>query len=74
MSGSKKIVLIVLGALSAILIVAQFVLGLLSKYGDSPTLLKTHEHLGYTAVVVILIYLFLSLATVAALPTTRRQP
>jgi hypothetical protein len=69
MSGPKKVVLILLGALSAILIVAQLVLGLMIRASASPTNLMAHKHLGYSTVAVVLTYVFLSLSTIAALPT-----
>jgi hypothetical protein len=72
MSGSKKILLIVLGALSAMLIVAQLVLGVLIKTTQNVRLVTPHEHLGYSTVVILLVYIFFSLATIAAIPTARR--
>ena len=68
MSGTTKAVLIVLGLLAAILIVAQLVLGQLIL-GGRADLIKAHQHSGYTAVVVSLVYIAGSIVTIAGLPT-----
>ena len=68
MNGTSKAVLIFLGALSALLIVAQLVLGQLIL-GGRADLIKAHQHSGYTAVVVGLLYIVGSLVTIASLPT-----
>jgi hypothetical protein len=60
-----RVVLIVLGVLSALLIVAQLVMGLLLANGQaSVALQKSHQHTGYLAVVVVLSYISLSLPQV----------
>ena len=71
-SGSKKVVLVVLGAITALFLVSQVVLGQLILSGRA-SLIKAHQHTGYTAVVLALVYLGLSLATIAALPARRRD-
>ena len=68
MSKTRKTVLIVLGVVSAILIVGQLVLGQLILSGRS-NLIKAHQHSGYTAVLVSLVYIIGSLMTLASLPT-----
>jgi hypothetical protein len=68
MSGTRKTALILLGTLAAILIVAQLVLGQLILGGQA-NLIKAHQHSGYTAVVVSLLYIGGSLASIAGLPT-----
>jgi hypothetical protein len=55
-----KTFLIVLGFLAAALIVGQLVLGQLIL-GGRADLVKAHQHSGYTAVVVALLYIGLSL-------------
>jgi hypothetical protein len=60
--------LIVLGFLSALLIIAQLVLGQLILNGANK-LIKVHQHSGYTAVGLALIYIFLSLSKIASMPS-----
>ena len=57
-----------IAGMAALLIVGQLVLGqlILSGRGD---LIKAHQHSGYTAVVVALIYIVLSLVWIASSPT-----
>lgn len=75
MSGSKKVLLVIFGALSAVMIVAQFVMGLLMfKY---PRMIEAHKHSGHMTVVVVLVYVFLSLTAVLSTPATsvtKREP
>lgn len=73
MSSSKKVVLILLGALTAVMVVVQLVMGKLLAAGDA-RLAAAHKHLGYTAVVVALVYVFLSLSAIAASPVRQREP
>jgi cytochrome b561 len=61
--------LIVLGFLSALLIIAQLVLGQLILNGADKKLIKIHQHSGYTAVGLALIYIFLSLSKIASMPS-----
>jgi hypothetical protein len=71
MSSAKKTVLLVLGGLSALGVVSQLVLGqlILGGRGD---LVKMHQHSGYTTVALVLLYLALSLSTLASMPTTKQ--
>ena len=50
-SGSKKATLLILGALAALFLVSQVVLGQLILGGRSD-LIKAHQHTGYTTVVL----------------------
>lgn len=72
MTSAKKAFLIGLGGLAAVFIVAQLVLGQLILSGRA-NLIKAHQHSGYTAVVVALVYIVASLAAIASVPT-RREP
>lgn len=55
--------LVILGSLSALLTVAQLVMGLLIKNGRAD--LKTaHQHSGETMVLVVLVYIALSLTAI----------
>jgi hypothetical protein len=59
--------LMIVGVLAAVLIVAQLVLGLLILQGQA-SLRTAHQHSGYLTVVVTLIYIGWSLATIATSP------
>lgn len=72
MSATKRTFLILLGSLAAVGLLAQVVLGQLILSGQTK-LIKTHQHTGYTTVVLGLIYLGASMAAIAALPV-RREP
>jgi uncharacterized membrane protein YdjX (TVP38/TMEM64 family) len=72
MTGMKKTVLLILGALSALLIVGQLVLGQLVLSGRRD-LIKAHQHSGYTAVVVALAYVVVSLVFILPLPIDRSK-
>jgi heme A synthase len=65
-----KPLLIILGTLSAFLIVLQVVLGLAMRSGQ-PSLATSHFHLGTTMAVVTLVYIALSLTAILSKP--RRQ-
>ena len=56
--------LIVLGLISAALIISQLVMGLLIVRGAT-NLVKAHQHSGYLAVTVSLVYIGFSLARIA---------
>jgi hypothetical protein len=72
MSGTKKAFLIILGALAALLIVGQLVMGQLIVSGrHDPGLLKAHQHSGYLTVVVVVLYVVASLVTLVTLPTRK---
>lgn len=62
-----KLLLMILGILSALLIVAQLVMGQLILSGQAEWV-KRHQHSGYLTVVVALAYIVLSLPTIASLP------
>jgi hypothetical protein len=62
--------LLILGFLSALLIIGQLVMGLLIASGQSH-LRTPHQHSGYLTVLVALLYIGLSLAVIASTP---RQP
>ncbi len=64
--------LLVLGFLSAVLIVFQLVLGLLILQGQA-TLRTAHQHSGYLTVAVSLVYIGLSLGTIASTPRPKRS-
>jgi cytochrome b561 len=66
MGGAKRIAVIVLGALSAVMIVAQFVMGLLMY--RFPKMIEAHKHSGHMTVVVVLVYVFLSLSAILTTP------
>jgi hypothetical protein len=72
MSATKRTFLILLGSLAALFLVAQLVLGQLLASGsqvmDWARLIKSHQHTGYVAVVLALVYVAASLASLAALP------
>ncbi|HEV3163742.1 MAG TPA: hypothetical protein VGZ22_06860 [Isosphaeraceae bacterium] len=63
-----KMVLMIGGVLAAILVFSQLVLGQLILSGRQD-LIKAHQHAGYTAVVVALIYIVGSLIAIASVPT-----
>lgn len=61
---SGRMFLILLGVVAALLIMGQLVLGQLILSGRV-NLVKAHQHSGYTAVLVSLVYIVLSLKTLA---------
>jgi hypothetical protein len=62
-----RVLLLILGALSAVLILAQLVMGQLIVQG-SVNLVKSHQHSGYLTVVVALCYIGLSLSFILSTP------
>jgi hypothetical protein len=62
-----KVFLLVLGFLAALLIVCQLVMGQLIV-GGGVKWIKAHQHSGYMTVVVTLLYIGFSLATIASGP------
>ncbi len=76
MNAKLKPALLILGALAAVLIVTQLIMGLLIVRGggsfDLNKLVKTHQHSGYLTVTVVLIYIALSLSAIASAPTRPR--
>ena len=59
--------LMIVGFLSAVLIISQLVMGLLILQGQA-TMRTAHQHSGYLTVAVSLIYIGWSLATIASTP------
>jgi hypothetical protein len=59
--------LLIAGFLSAVLIIAQLVMGLLILQGQA-SLRTAHQHSGYLTVAVTLIYIAWSLAALAGTP------
>jgi hypothetical protein len=66
-----KAFLMIMGVLSAVLIVAQLVMGQLILSGQSAWI-KRHQHSGYLTVVVVLVYIGFSLASIASMPKRER--
>jgi len=60
--------LLILGFLSAVLIIAQLVMGLLILQGQDPWWRKAHEHSGFLTVAVSLLYIAWSLAIIVRAP------
>jgi hypothetical protein len=67
-----KAFLMILGFLSAILIIAQLTMGQLIVSGRS-NLIKAHQHSGYLTVIVVLTYLALSLMAIASMPRREKK-
>jgi hypothetical protein len=65
--------LMILGFLSAALIIAQLTMGQLIVAGHNPNVIKAHQHSGYLTVVVSLIYILFSLLAIASMPR-REKP
>jgi hypothetical protein len=65
-----RVFLLILGTLSGLLIVAQLVMGqmLVSGVGDRAMWIKRHQHTGYLAVVLALVYIVFSLMVIASMP------
>lgn len=64
-----RVAVVILGALAALLILSQLVMGLMLANGQASTaLLASHKHTGYLAVVVVLSYIGLSLAVILSAP------
>jgi hypothetical protein len=62
-----KVFLLVLGFLAALLIVCQLIMGQLILSGGGKWI-KAHQHSGYMTVVVTLLYIGFSLASIASQP------
>jgi hypothetical protein len=69
MTSRLKLTLLLLGSFVAVLVIMQVVLGQLILSGRTD-LVKAHQHSGYTTVLMALLYIALSLRTIAGLPTT----
>jgi hypothetical protein len=73
-NGAMKAFLLVLGLLSAVLILGQLVMGQMIIYsGHLPRWTTTHRHSGYLTVVVSLVYIAVSLIVIATFPR-REKP
>lgn len=72
MSSASKTFLLILGVLTAVLIVAQLVMGQLILSGRA-NLIKAHQHSGYTTVVLAIVYIAFSLRAIASVPTRSRS-
>jgi hypothetical protein len=59
---------LILGFLSAALIVAQLVMGQLILSSHDPLWIKRHQHTGYLTVVVSLVYVVISMIAIASAP------
>lgn len=68
-----KLILLILGFLAAVLIICQLVMGLLILQGQA-SMRTAHQHSGYLTVVVSIVYIAWSLATIASMPGTRKPP
>jgi hypothetical protein len=66
-----RVFLLVLGTLSALLILAQLVMGQLIVSGQVEWI-KRHQHSGYLTVLVALVYIVLSLVSIASMPKRER--
>jgi len=77
MNPKLKFALIALGSLAALFLVSQLVMGLLIVRGGGSLnlakLIKAHQHSGYTKVSISLVYVALSLATIASIPARKRD-
>lgn len=69
----KKALLILLGFLAAVLIIGQLVMGQMIVASHDPHIVKAHQHSGYAAVVVSLVYITLSLLAIASEPKRHRN-
>ncbi|HEU5117988.1 MAG TPA: hypothetical protein VFT74_15295 [Isosphaeraceae bacterium] len=72
MTGPRKLLLILMGVVSAFLMVAQLALGQLILSGATGTrekLIKAHQHTGYSAIALALAYVLISLWTIINAPT-----
>ena len=77
MNPKLKVALLALGTLAALFLVSQLVMGLLIVRGGGSLnlarLIKSHQHTGYATVTLSLLYVGLSLATIAGLPARKRD-
>src|SRR5437870_4182333 len=64
---AMRLFLLVFGVLSAVLLLAQLVMGQLILSGQAEWI-KRHQHSGYLTVVVALIYIVFSLMAIASMP------
>ena len=77
MNPKLKLTLILLGSVASLLLVSQLIMGLLIVRGggslDLARLIKSHQHTGYATVGLSLIYVATSLATIASIPSRKRD-
>jgi tetrahydromethanopterin S-methyltransferase subunit D len=59
---------LILGFLSAALILAQLTMGQIIVGGHDPKIIKMHQHTGYLTVAVSLVYIVISMVAIASLP------
>jgi hypothetical protein len=69
-----KLFAMILGFLSAVLILAQLTMGQLIVSGHDPRIIKMHQHTGYLTVVVSLVYIVISLIVIASAPRRSDKP
>ncbi|GIW87619.1 MAG: hypothetical protein KatS3mg108_1943 [Isosphaeraceae bacterium] len=78
MTSNQKLLALLLGTISSVLIVVQFAMGqILTSSADSEMrlgVLKAHKHSGHLMVVVCLVYIGLTMWWIVNLPTRRRGP
>ena len=73
MNSALKASLIVLGFLSAILILSQLAMGLLIVQGAGAKMIKIHQHSGYLTVTVALVYILFSLSKIISIPSREKS-
>lgn len=71
MTGHRKLLLVLLGVVSAFLMMAQLALDQLVVSGAArhKTLVKAHEYIGYLAITLALVYVLVSLWSIINAPT-----
>lgn len=67
-----KAFLLLLGSLSAVLIIGQLVMGLLIANSHDPHLVRAHQHSGYLTVTVSLVYILWSIFAIVSQPKRDR--
>ncbi len=67
MSSAMKFTLVILGLLTAVLVLMQLTMGLLIASGRV-NLVKAHQHSGYLTVAMAILYVGLSLSVIVSLP------
>ena len=68
MTSKSKTILLILGAVSALLLASQFILGMLILQGGSAAIRKSHQHSGYLTAAVAMIYIGASLTAILSTP------
>lgn len=67
-----RVFLLIFGSLSALLIVAQLVMGQLILSGQAQYI-KSHQHSGYLTVGVALVYIVFSMMAIASMPRHQKH-